>query len=191
MRTETTKKSIKREQSPRRTLPEQVRSRCASSSSLSESILQLIRGRGQIVPPTAPKVGDRFDTLGEAYVAFAVANILHFGKSVTRSGPCNLSAGMLYCYRRPSLGEYCPFRVVLGRNEDNTHSAVLKSSTPYHNHGPRPELLADPSWRPTLRCKLVLAALAKLNGEQQKVSRDFVPLSRFAPRFDLTDNLHR
>lgn len=83
----------------------------------------------KIVPPTAPKVGDRFDTLGEAYVAFAVANILHFGKSVTRSGSCNLSAGMLYCYRRPSLGEYCPFRVVLGRNEDNTHPAVLESST--------------------------------------------------------------
>lgn len=124
-------------------------------------------------------------------MAFAIANVLHLGKSVTRSGPCNLSAGMLYCYRRPSLGEYCPFRVVIGCTETNTHSAVLESSTLYHNHGPRPELLADPSWRPTLRCKLILAALAKLDGERQKVSGDSVLLSRFAPRVDLTDDLHR
>lgn len=132
----------------------------------------LTRGHaGQIVPPTAPKVGVRFDTLGEAYVAFAVANVLHFGKSVTRSSTRDLSAGVLYCYRRPKSGQYCPFRVVIGRKENDTHSAVLESSTLYHNHGPRPELLADPAWRPTLRCKLVLAALAKLDAERQKVSR--------------------
>ncbi|GAA5967041.1 hypothetical protein JCM8115_003503 [Rhodotorula mucilaginosa] len=122
----------------------------------------------KIVPPTAPKVGVRFDTLGEAYVAFAVANVLHFGKSVTRSSTRDLSAGVLYCYRRPKSGQYCPFRVVIGRKENDTHSAVLESSTLYHNHGPRPELLADPAWRPTLRCKLVLAALAKLDAERQK-----------------------
>ncbi|GAA5872646.1 hypothetical protein JCM3774_001872 [Rhodotorula dairenensis] len=120
----------------------------------------------KIVPPAAPKVGDRFDTFNDAYTSFAVANILHLGKSITRSGTQKALAGTLYC---PAVGSEraCPFRAFLGPSRDGAHSTVLATSILHHNHVPRPALAADPTWRPPIRCKLVLAALAKSDSASQ------------------------
>ncbi|GAA5992438.1 hypothetical protein JCM10908_000819 [Rhodotorula pacifica] len=123
-----------------------------------------------IVPPNAPKVGDCFDSLGEGYAAFAVANLTSLGVSVFRSGPPEALHGSLYCNRR-SYAQGCPFKANFGPSrKDGTRCAVLPSSVLYHAHDTRPELLADPSWRPTIRCQIVRAALAKLERGQQKTS---------------------
>lgn len=128
----------------------------------------LIQDNDQVVPPAAPKVGDRFDTLDDAYTAFAIASILHLGKSVSR-GYHSKRSGILYCIQPRTLPA-CPFRAVVGRSKDSTGAVVLGASVLHHNHAPRPEVVADPSWRPPIRCKLVLAALAKLETPSPKVS---------------------
>lgn len=106
--------------------------------------------------PSAPRFNHRFSNVDEAYVAFAVANLRYLGASVWRSGGQHLSV-TLYCNRRADVA--CPFKAVLGPDETESYAVVLPESTLRHNHGPRSQLVDDPSWRPPIRCPLVLAAL--------------------------------
>ncbi|KAG0655704.1 hypothetical protein C6P46_000738 [Rhodotorula mucilaginosa] len=96
-----------------------------------------------IVPPAAPKVGDQFKDLDEGYVAFAIANTQQLGS-----------------------GRGCPFKAVFG--PVGNRCTVLPTSVLYHSHDTNPKLLADPTWRPLLRCKVVLAAFAKLDRQNSQ-----------------------
>ncbi|GAA5872649.1 hypothetical protein JCM3774_001873 [Rhodotorula dairenensis] len=126
------------------------------------------RSKLAVIPPAAPKVGDCFDNLGEGYVAFAIANITQLGVSVFRSGPIESLHGALYCNRRASTTG-CPFKALFGPARDNgLRTAVLPSSVLYHAHETNPKLLADPSWRPTIRCKIVSAAFDKLDRQKKE-----------------------
>lgn len=112
------------------------------------------------MPPAAPKVGDQFKDLDEGYIAFAVANTKQLGVSCFRSGRGESLHGSLYCNRRQS-GRGCPFKAVFG--PVGNRCTVLPTSVLYHSHDTNPKLLADPTWRPFIRCKVVLAAFAKLD----------------------------
>ncbi|POY76734.1 hypothetical protein BMF94_0326 [Rhodotorula taiwanensis] len=132
---------------PIATQPESANASASTARSPSKPVKEV---------PNAPRFNHRFSNVDEAYVAFAVANLRYLGASVWRSGGQHLSV-TLYCNRRADVA--CPFKAVLGPDETESYAVVLPESTLRHNHGPRSQLVDDPSWRPPIRCPLVLAAL--------------------------------
>ena len=99
------------------------------------------------VIPNAPKIGDRFasaEDLVEQYRR-TVVPILGVGLSLS---PDAVSRRFARCNKGRNGSNPCLYRIYLDSDEDAGDWVIATSSHLKHNHGPRPQILANPNWRP-------------------------------------------
>lgn len=98
-----------------------------------------------------PRPGQFFADLQAVLKAVAAALVPNVGVTPI------ISANTIAC-SRSNTG--CPFRVSTVRRKDG--KLFIKANSVFaHNHGPDERLVADPTWRPTMRNDAVAAAVAK------------------------------
>jgi len=109
--------------------------------------------------PGLPAPGDSFDSheAFEAAVVRAVTPVYGFG--VHPNGRSAQSA-RFRCNSKHSSPDACGFKLA-GRKDARTGRWIVDAAACHfaHNHGARPEILADPSWRPKVYSAVARAAL--------------------------------
>ncbi|GAA6034272.1 hypothetical protein JCM8097_003818 [Rhodosporidiobolus ruineniae] len=121
-----------------------------------------VEGDAAVPVPSLPQPNDRFSSFVAFYRATISAIVPVYGCGVTKSNVSSLRGG-LKCqhYYQPASGaERCPFELVVRRAAGTDNYVVSTKLSQYtHNHPPRAEILADPTWRPKLLNKDARAAL--------------------------------
>ncbi|GAA6034286.1 hypothetical protein JCM8097_003825 [Rhodosporidiobolus ruineniae] len=104
--------------------------------------------------PNLPQPGQTFQSFKQFYQAAIRAIVPAYGMGLSEY---NLSSrgGAVKCYRYNKLDKgavRCPFELVVRFVGASGKCIVDRSLSVYeHNHGPAPEILANPSWRPNIK----------------------------------------
>ncbi|ORY79799.1 hypothetical protein BCR35DRAFT_304635 [Leucosporidium creatinivorum] len=107
--------------------------------------------------PNAPKVNDRYASIDAAILSYEQIVVPVLGINVSQTERTNTGIS-LSCNRRARSGAtYCGYRIVLRKDEHKGDWVVAPGSRLKHSHGPRQEILNDPSWRPHKRKLGVIA----------------------------------
>ncbi|GAA6012483.1 hypothetical protein JCM10207_007105 [Rhodosporidiobolus poonsookiae] len=123
--------------------------------------------------PAMPQPGDRFTTTTACRVAASASLLASHGYSVspynekvrTITFRCN-RAGKNYVN---APGGACNFQLKLKKDIQTNEWVVQRDKTKLtHNHGPRDELVADPSWRPIIVNEDVRAAMGLPPGKRAR-----------------------
>ncbi|GAA6034282.1 hypothetical protein JCM8097_003823 [Rhodosporidiobolus ruineniae] len=98
-----------------------------------------------------PQPGDRFASFNAAYTAAVQALVPVYGYAVQRYSVQD-SGGYLRCnHNYNQQSGRCPFQLAV-RLDSSSGEFFVSTDDSYleHNHDPRPEILDDPSWLPTV-----------------------------------------
>lgn len=90
-------------------------------------------------------VGDLFRDLEAALEYYWTTCVPVLGVHVSKGSTSRPNTAALACNRRVGV-EKCRYRLVFEDVEEGLR--LDEASTLEHNHGPMPQILADPRWRP-------------------------------------------
>lgn len=77
------------------------------------------------------------------------------------------------CYNRKTSAMWCPHTLVLVEDEDRGDWVLDDTSHLEHNHGPKPQILANPDWRPPVRTDLQAMKKSSRRGRDRASSVSF------------------